>query len=85
MKADLVLFAMGFVSPVKTGLLDQLEVQYNEKSGVKINGHRMTSVPGIFAAGDVSRGASLVVWAIADGRQTAREVDKYLMGSTDLL
>ena len=85
MKADLVLLAMGFVSPVKNGLLEQLGVQYNEKSGVKINGQRMTSVPGVFAAGDVSRGASLVVWAIADGRQTAREVDKYLMGSTDLL
>ncbi len=85
MDVDLIFLAMGFVSPVKSGLLEQLGVAFNERGNVKIDANRMTSVPGIFAAGDVSRGASLVVWAIADGRQTARAVDTYLMGKSDLL
>jgi glutamate synthase (NADPH) small chain len=83
--ADLVLLAMGFVAPVHNGFLDQLGVEYDARGNVKIDDKRMTSVPGVFSAGDASRGASLVVWCIADGRQTAKAVDEYLMGSTQLL
>lgn len=81
---DLVLLAMGFLGPVQQGLLDDLGVKYNPRGAVQIDENRMTSVPGIFAAGDVSRGASLVVWALADGRKTAQAVDKFLMGKTEL-
>jgi glutamate synthase (NADPH) small chain len=83
-KADLVLLAMGFVGPEKNGLLDSLGVKFDDRGNVAINESRMTSVPGVFAAGDMSRGQSLIVWAIADGRNTAREVDRYLMGETVL-
>ncbi|OGP13577.1 MAG: glutamate synthase [Deltaproteobacteria bacterium RIFCSPLOWO2_02_FULL_50_16] len=83
-EADLVLIAMGFVSPVHQGLLEDLKVGYDPRGNVNINENRMTSMPGVFSAGDVSRGASLVVWCIADGRETAKSVDRYLMGSTHL-
>jgi glutamate synthase (NADPH) small chain len=82
--ADLVLLAMGFLGPERKGMLDQLGVAINERGNVTTNEEKMTSVPGIFAAGDMSRGQSLVVWAIREGRQAARFIDKYLMGSTDL-
>ena len=65
-------------------MLDDLGVAINERGNVTTNTEKMTSVPGIFAAGDMSRGQSLVVWAIREGRQAARFMDKYLMGSTDL-
>ncbi|HLQ79406.1 MAG TPA: glutamate synthase subunit beta [Terriglobia bacterium] len=84
MKADLVLLAMGFLGPERKGMLDQLGVAINERGNVTTNGEKMTTVPGIFAAGDMARGQSLVVWAIREGRQAARFVDKYLMGTTDL-
>ena len=84
MKADLVLLAMGFLGPERIGMLDQLGVAINERGNVVTDGEKMTSVPGIFAAGDMARGQSLVVWAIREGRQAARFIDKYLMGSTDL-
>ena len=82
--ADLVLLAMGFVGPERNGMLGQLGVTINERGNVATDGTKMTSVPGIFAAGDMSRGQSLVVWAIREGRDAAREMDRYLMGSTDL-
>jgi glutamate synthase (NADPH) small chain len=82
--AQLVLLAMGFLGPEKEGLLDQLGVKINERGNVQIDEESMTSVPGIFAAGDMSRGQSLVVWAIKDGRHAAKGVDKYLMGETVL-
>ena len=81
---DLVLLAMGFLGPERKGMLDQLGVTINERGNVATNDEKMTSVPGIFAAGDMARGQSLVVWAILEGRQAAKFADKYLMGYTDL-
>ncbi|MFN3617036.1 MAG: glutamate synthase subunit beta [Aquabacterium sp.] len=85
-KADLVLLAMGFTNPVST-LLDGFGVEKdgrgNAKASTDIGGYR-TNVDKVFAAGDVRRGQSLVVWAIREGRQAAREVDEFLMGSTTL-
>jgi glutamate synthase (NADPH/NADH) small chain len=84
MDVDLVLLAMGFLGPERKGMLDQLGVAINERGNVTTDAEKRTSVPGIFAAGDMSRGQSLVVWAIREGRQAARFIDKFLMGSTDL-
>ena len=84
LQADLVLLAMGFVRPVHAGLLDGLGVEYDPRGNVKVDPQMMTSVPGVFAAGDVSTGAWLVVGAIAAGRRMARRVDQYLMGETSL-
>ncbi|MBI4401231.1 MAG: glutamate synthase subunit beta [Nitrospirae bacterium] len=78
MEADLVLLAMGFTGPVKNGLLDSLGVKYDARSNVVVDENYMTTVDGVFAAGDVKRGASLIVWAIAEGRKMAAGVDKYL-------
>jgi glutamate synthase (NADPH/NADH) small chain len=86
--ADLVLLAMGFVNPVHEGLLDDLGVAYDGRGNVKgdTDGDAAykTSVDKVFAAGDMRRGQSLVVWAIREGRQCARAVDEFLMGSTEL-
>jgi glutamate synthase (NADPH/NADH) small chain len=82
--AGLVLLAMGFLGPERDGMLDQLGVEIDERGNVTIDQDSMTNVPGVFAAGDISRGQSLVVWAIADGRVAARGVDKHLMGETVL-
>jgi glutamate synthase (NADPH/NADH) small chain len=82
--ADLVLLAMGFLGPVKTGLLDSLGVKLDLRGNVHAADNYMTSVPGVFAAGDMRRGQSLVVWAIAEGRHAARGIDHYLMGATKL-
>jgi glutamate synthase (NADPH/NADH) small chain len=82
--ADLVLLAMGFLGPERNGMLGQLGVSINERGNVATDVTKMTSVPGIFAAGDMSRGQSLVVWAIREGRDAAREMDRFLMGSTEL-
>jgi len=85
MPADLVLFAMGFLGPVQEGLLAQLGVERDARSNVKADTTSYhTSLPKVFAAGDMRRGQSLVVWAIREGRQAARAVDEYLMGSTSL-
>jgi glutamate synthase (NADPH) small chain len=78
MEADLVLLAMGFTGPVKNGLLDSLGVKYDARSNVATDQNFMTNVAGVFAGGDVRRGASLIVWAIAEGRKMATAVDKYL-------
>jgi glutamate synthase (NADPH/NADH) small chain len=85
MPADLVLLAMGFVHPEPGGVVAQLGLELNERGNIKVNRNMMTGVPGVFAAGDAQRGQSLVVWAIADGRRAAREVDRYLMGRSELL
>ena len=85
LKADLVLLAMGFLHPVRTGLLDDLKVELDARGNVKADTVKyQSSNPKVFAAGDMRRGQSLVVWAIREGRQAARAVDEYLMGSSDL-
>jgi glutamate synthase (NADPH/NADH) small chain len=81
---DLVLLAMGFTGPVRPGLIDQLGVALDERGNVSVNSSYLSSVPGVFAAGDARRGQSLVVWAIAEGRKAARAIDEYLMGATKL-
>ncbi len=80
---ELALLAMGFLHPQHTGLLDQLAVDYDDRGNVKAT-HFQTSVEGIFAAGDMRRGQSLVVWAISEGREAARAVDQYLIGQSIL-
>lgn len=82
--ADLVLLAMGFTGPVKKGLITDLGVELDARGNVKADENYMTSVDGVFAAGDMRRGQSLVVWAIAEGRKAARGVDMWLMGDTRL-
>jgi glutamate synthase (NADPH/NADH) small chain len=81
---QMALLAMGFLGPEKEGLLDQLGVKIDDRGNVATDRDMMTSLPGVFAAGDMSRGQSLVVWAISDGRRAARGVDQYLMGPTIL-
>jgi len=82
--ADLVLLAMGFLGPERGGMLDALGVGLTERGNVWRDEQWMTSVPGVFTAGDMQRGQSLVVWAIAEGRSCARGVDLFLMGQSDL-
>lgn len=84
MDADLVLLAMGFTGPVKNGLLDSLGVNYDARGNVSVDENFMTSKDGIFAAGDTKRGASLIVWAIAEGRKAAVGVDIYLQAGKSL-
>jgi glutamate synthase (NADPH) small chain len=74
-----VLLAMGFLGPEREGLLGELGVKIDARGNVAVGDDKQTSVPGIFAAGDMSRGQSLIVWAIAEGRQAARGVDRYLV------
>lgn len=78
---QLVLLAMGFVGP-EQGLVSQLGVELNARGSVAVNEYKMTNVPGVFAAGDVERGQSLVVWAINDGRRAATGVDRFLQTQT---
>jgi glutamate synthase (NADPH/NADH) small chain len=78
MDVDLVLLAMGFTGPVKNGLLDSLGVKYDARGNVAADERFMSSVEGVFAGGDVRRGQSLIVWAIAEGRKMAAGVDAYL-------
>jgi glutamate synthase (NADPH) small chain len=82
--ADLVLLAMGFLHPERQGLVEALGVELDPRGNVKTDANKMSSVPGIFAAGDASRGQSLVVWALSEGREAARGIDLYLMGETAL-
>jgi glutamate synthase (NADPH/NADH) small chain len=81
---DLVLLAMGFTGPVRSGMLEELGVALDNRGNVSTDGNYMSSVSGVFAAGDTRRGQSLVVWAIAEGRKAARGVDEFLMGSSKL-
>jgi glutamate synthase (NADPH/NADH) small chain len=76
--ADLVLIAMGFLGPVRNGMIEELGVQLDNRGNVATDENYMSSVPGVFAAGDMRRGQSLVVWAISEGRQAAVGVDAYL-------
>lgn len=78
MEADLILIAMGFVGPVRNGMIDQLGIKLDARGNVATGENYMSSVPGVFAAGDIRRGQSLVVWAIAEGRRAAANVDVYL-------
>jgi glutamate synthase (NADPH/NADH) small chain len=84
LKADLVLLAMGFTGPEKNGMLTELGVKMTDRGTVWRDENWMTSVPGVFTAGDMQRGQSLIVWAIAEGRSCARGVDSYLMGASGL-
>lgn len=84
LKVDLVLLAMGFVHPIHEGMIRELGVKLDARGNVACDENKMTSIKGVFVAGDMARGQSLVVWAIAEGREAARGVDLYLMGHTDL-
>ena len=83
-EADLVLIAMGFAGPVRNGMLETLGVKLDGRGNVETDANHMCSVPGVFAAGDMRRGQSLVVWAISEGRNAARSIDKFLMGESHL-
>jgi glutamate synthase (NADPH/NADH) small chain len=82
--AQLVLLAMGFVGPERGPLLEGLGVEYDARGNVARDGEWATTVPGVFACGDMGRGQSLIVWAIAEGRACAAAVDRHLMGDTQL-
>jgi glutamate synthase (NADPH/NADH) small chain len=83
-QADLILLAMGFLHPERTGMLDDLQVALDSRGNVATDQDKMTNIPGIFSAGDMTRGQSLVVWAIAEGREVARGIDRYLTGNSNL-
>ena len=83
-ETDLVLLAMGFLHPEHEGMLTDLGVALDGRGNVQVDENKMTSVPGVFAGGDMARGQSLVVWAIAEGREVARGVDQYLVGASSL-
>jgi glutamate synthase (NADPH/NADH) small chain len=84
-ETDLVLLAMGFVHPVHEGMIKELGLELDQRGNVKADTLAyQSSNPKVFAAGDMRRGQSLVVWAIREGRQAAHSVDKFLMGSTTL-
>jgi glutamate synthase (NADPH) small chain len=82
--AELVLIAIGFAGPVREGLLQQLPLVFDARGNVQTDDTYMTSLPGIFSAGDARRGPSLVVWAIAEGRKAAHHIDRFLIGSSPL-
>ncbi len=82
--ADLVLLALGFVGPEKSSWIDQLGLQSDLRGNIVRNDNYMSNLNGVFIAGDMGRGQSLIVWAIAEGRAAAAGVDHYLMGATDL-
>jgi glutamate synthase (NADPH/NADH) small chain len=75
---------MGFTGPTKSGLLDELGVALDSRGNISTDENFMTSVPNVFAAGDMRRGQSLVVWAITEGRKVARCIDHHLMGFSNL-
>jgi glutamate synthase (NADPH/NADH) small chain len=83
--ADLVFLAMGFTGPEKNPLFEKLGIELDQRSNVKADANKMTNVPGVFVAGDMTRGQSLIVWAIAEGRTAAKGVDQWLMGETTLV
>jgi glutamate synthase (NADPH/NADH) small chain len=84
LEADLVLLALGFLGPQRDGLLSQLGVTLTDRGNVSRDANWMTTVEGVFAAGDMQRGQSLIVWAIAEGRSAAAGIDRFLMGETQL-
>src|SRR6185369_6317585 len=81
---DLVLLAMGFLGPERTGPIEELGLKLIERGNVARDPNWMTSAPGVFTCGDMQRGQSLIVWAIAEGCSCAAGVDRWLMGGTDL-
>jgi glutamate synthase (NADPH/NADH) small chain len=81
---DLVVLAIGFVYPEHSGLLEKIGVEFDQRGNVKTDDSYMTSVKGVFSAGDMRRGQSLIVWAISEGRKSAYFIDKYLMGESHL-
>ena len=81
---DLILLAMGFTGPQRNGLLDELGVALDSRGNISTDENYMTSIPGVFAAGDMRRGQSLVVWAISEGRKAAKCLDRHLMGFSNL-
>jgi len=83
-EADLVILAIGFIGPEKKGLIEELGLEWDSRGNIRTDSSFMTSRKGIFAAGDMRKGQSLVVWAISDGRRAAHYIDKYLMGNTRL-
>ena len=83
LEVDLVLLAMGFLGPVRSGMIEQLGLAVDSRGNVAANADYMTSVDGIFAAGDMRRGQSLVVWAISEGRRAAASIDKFLNANTE--
>nr|ADI17872.1 NADPH-dependent glutamate synthase beta chain and related oxidoreductases [uncultured Chloroflexi bacterium HF0200_06I16] len=83
-ETELTLLAMGFIHPEHDGMLSQIGVDLDARGNIALDNNRMSSVSGVFAAGDAARGQSLVVWAISEGRETARSIDLYLMGETSL-
>ena len=84
MNVELVLLAMGFVHPIHEGMVQELGLKLDARQNVSCDENKMTSEEGVFVAGDMTRGQSLVVWAIAEGREAARSVDEYLMKTTQL-
>ena len=82
LEVDLVLLAMGFLGPVKTGMIEELGVELDARGNIKADQNKMTSLPGVFTAGDMTRGQSLVVWAIHEGRAAARGAHSYLLSAT---
>ena len=83
-ETELVLLALGFLRPQHEGMITDLGVELDPRGNVATDGSTMTSVPGVFAAGDMARGQSLVVWAIAEGRRAAHGIDSYLMNGSSL-
>lgn len=83
-ETDLVLLAMGFLGPVRNGMIEQLQVALDSRGNIATDENHMSSAPAVFAAGDMRRGQSLVVWAISEGRRAARSIDRFLMGTTRL-
>lgn len=81
-EVDLIFLAMGFLGPERPGMIEQLGVELTDRGNVMAGQDKMTSVPGVFTAGDMTRGQSLIVWAIAEGRAAARGIDTYLMGES---
>ena len=84
MNVELVLLAMGFVHPIHEGMIQELDLKLDARQNVYCDENKMTSEEGVFVAGDMTRGQSLVVWAIAEGREAARSVDEFLMKTTQL-
>ena len=83
-EVDLLFLAMGFLGPERGGLLDELGIELDGQGNVRCDENKMTNVPGVFTAGDMCRGQSLIVWAIAEARSAAIGIDRYLMGETAL-
>lgn len=83
-EADLVFLALGFLGPEKTGMITELGLELDPRSNIKTDSNYMTSRKGVFSAGDMRRGQSLIVWAISEGRKAARSIDTYLMGESSL-